>query len=142
MFLIDCKQTYHPNYEEACCLKHLIITSEYSEIQMMDARYSKLFFKTLNHNFKLNEIKYEKIGFDLLKLFLEVLSKYISFFFQANKTEYAKILIKIALNACTISDYSEHHEILIRKMAITNNLVCIYERYIPTYLYINKSIFI
>jgi len=75
----------------------------------------------------------------MLKLFLEILSKYIGFFYLSDKSEYAKILVKIAINACTLNDYSEHHEILIRKMAIINNLGCLYEKYIIFILFREKK---
>lgn len=86
MFSNDCKKNHlYENYEESCCVKHLVMMSDFAENQMMIQKYAKLLMKTLNHNFKLNLINYENMKFDILKLFLEVLSKYIAFFYSASK---------------------------------------------------------
>ena len=63
MFSNDCKKYHEANYETSCCIKHLVMMSEYSDSQMMTSKYSKLLLKTLNHYFKSNQINKEKVSY-------------------------------------------------------------------------------
>lgn len=124
----DCINLHVPNYTKTCCIKHLVLMNEYSENQLMLHRYAVLVFKTLNHFYKKNGIAFESIEHDLLKPFLEMLNKFISKFYFLGKTEYAKILSKIALHAVSKSSFRDDIEIKTLEVAVLNNLACIYDK--------------
>jgi hypothetical protein len=124
----ECNRNHLPSYETTCCLKQLLIMNEWAENQMMISKYSNLFFKTLNHFFKRDKLDYENMKLDLLKLFLQVITKFVTFYFNLEKWEYSKILIKIGLKACEINAFCQHPDIILRKIAILSNLSCIYSK--------------
>jgi hypothetical protein len=128
MFANECERHHLVNYDKTCCIKHLLMMSELAENQMMNIKYSNLLIKSLSTMLKNNAIDYETMKLDLIKLLLEVSSKFISYFFMENKFNYAKSLVKICMNACNRNALRDHPEIIIRKNAIVNNLACIYHQ--------------
>ena len=78
----ECGQIHSPNYLTTCCIRHLLEMSKYAEMQTQTKKYSKLLLTTLNHAYKENTIAFKSMKLDLIKLLLEVLSKYISHFFN------------------------------------------------------------
>lgn len=128
MFANECERHHEIDYEKTCCIKHLLMMSECAENQMMILTYSNFLIKSLSTLLKNEAIDYENMKLDLIKLLLEVSSKFICYFFMQNKFIFAKSLIKICLNACNRNAFRDHPEITIRKIAIVNNLACIYHQ--------------
>ena len=136
----ECGQIHSPNYLTTCCIRHLLEMSKYAEMQTQTKKYSKLLLTTLNHAYKENTIAFKSMKLDLIKLLLEVLSKYISHFFINKRYDYSKLLALIATKAIKETAFKDNPEIIIRECAINNNISCIYEskeKYNKAYKYIS-----
>jgi tetratricopeptide (TPR) repeat protein len=122
----ECNKEHRPGYNNICCLFQLLIVNEYASNQLMEARYSYIFLKTLNHHFKHKSFYIDNIKLDILKLFLEVVSKYSSQYYFNLKLNYSKMLIKIALSICVSCSYKNHPDIVERRNCILMNLSAVY----------------
>jgi hypothetical protein len=123
----ECNKDHKPDYNQICCLHQLLILNEHASNQLMETRYSNILLKTLNHHFKKKTLYFENVKLELLKLFLEVVSKYSAQYYFGCKLDYAKMLIKIALSVCLNTIYKNHAEVIERKTAILLNLSSIYD---------------
>jgi hypothetical protein len=73
----DCDKTPSlPSYTKSCCMKHLLMLNEHAESQLLLQKYSTFLLKTLNHYYKLNQIYFDGFKLDVMKMFLEIISKY------------------------------------------------------------------
>lgn len=125
--LQHCNRIHTENYNESCCLQHLIEMNEYAELKTLHDRYARLLMKTLNHSYKLNEISFRQLNLTYVRSFLDIMTKYIAHFYFLNKFDYSKLLVKIALKATDDTPYKDHPEIIMRTSAVFNNIACIYE---------------
>jgi tetratricopeptide (TPR) repeat protein len=122
----NCNKEHKPCYNNICCLYQLLLVNEYASNQLMDGRYSNIFLKTLNHHYKNNSLYLDDIKLDIIKLFLEVVSKYSAQYYFNLKLDYSKLLIKIGLTTCMHSSYKNHPEVIERRNAILINLSAVY----------------
>lgn len=83
--LNECGNHFTPNYSKVCCLKHLVNLNEHAESHLLLQKYAGLLLRTLNHHYKLNSLPFEQTKLDVLKIFLEVVSKYSSKFYFYSK---------------------------------------------------------
>ena len=81
MFANECEKFHRPDYERSCCMKQLLLMSDHAENQMMNKTYANLLFNTLNRLYKNNNIGYNSMKLDLLKMLLEVITKFTAYFF-------------------------------------------------------------
>ena len=125
----DCQNKYIPNYKKACCLKHLIILNNISEINLLDHKYGKFLLKTLNHYYKeKSENLSNEINLDNSLKFLNIITKYISHYYFLDKIAFAKFLCKFGIKFTDSSLFREHPDMIIRLYAIRNNLASIHEK--------------
>jgi hypothetical protein len=122
----ECNKEHKPTYNSICCFYQLLMVNEYASNQLMEARYSNLLLKTLNHHFKNKSLYLEDLKLDMLKIFLEIISKYSAQYYFNLKLEYSKLLIKIALSICLNSNYKNQADIIERKTGILINLSALY----------------
>jgi hypothetical protein len=122
----NCNKEHKPSYNNICCLYQLLLVNEYASNQLMDMRYSNIFLKTLNHHYKLNSLYLDDSKLDLIKLFLEVVSKYCAQYYFNLKLDYSKLLVKIGLTICMHSSYKNHSDVVERRNAILINLSAVY----------------
>ena len=76
-----CGNIHKINYKEICCFTNLVEMNEIAENQMKNEKYSSILFKTIQKIQGNDNVQFEKFPFNLLKKFLEVLSKYINYFY-------------------------------------------------------------
>lgn len=126
--LSECNNEHIQNITKACCFYHLLIMSENASYQLLDGKYASLLLKTLNRYNKDNLLSFETTKLDIFRIFLEVISKYSSYYHFHNKNDYSKFLIKLALKGTAETPYKDHSDVITRKISILNNLACIYER--------------
>lgn len=134
--LNDCNTSNPPSYDQVCCLKHLIMLSNYLANQTLGANYASNLFKALNKAFKNNSIQFKTLSLSLFNAFLEMVGKYAAHFYFTStfslildKIEYAKLLIKLALQGCGQVSFKDHQSVTLRKIAIFCNLSSLYHRY-------------
>ena len=109
----DCQNKYIPNYKKACCLKHLIILNNISEINLLDHKYGKFLLKTLNYYYKEKSEKLSnEINLDNCLKFLNIITKYISHYYFLEKLAFAKFLCKFGIKFTDSSLFREHPDIL------------------------------
>ncbi len=124
----DCQKEYIPNYNNLCCLKHLIILNNLSEMRLLDSTFGKFLIKNLNNFDKNNKLILSKeINLENSINFLNILSKYISHYYFLGKNTFSKFLCKIAFKFSENLIFREHPDIIIRISSIKNNIACIYE---------------
>ena len=124
----DCQKEYIPNYNNLCCLKHLIILNNLSEMRLLDSTFGKFLIKNLNNIDKNNKLILSKeINLENSINFLNILSKYISHYYFLGKNTFSKFLCKIAFKFSENLIFREHPDIIIRISSIKNNIACIYE---------------
>ena len=81
--LNECEKNHEVNYTFSCCYKHLILMFNHSETHLMQQKFSNFFLKTLNHDFKVNQLEIHLVKFENLKIILDIISKVNSqFYFQ------------------------------------------------------------
>ena len=125
----DCQNKFIPNYKKTCCLKHLIILNNISEINLLDHKYGKFLLKTLNHYYKeKSENLSNEINLDNSLKFLNIITKYISHYYFLDKIAFAKFLCKFGIKFTDSSLFREHPDMIIRLYAIRNNLASIHEK--------------
>ena len=125
----DCQNKYIPNYKKACCLKHLIILNNISEINLLDHKFGKFLLKTLNYYYKEKSDKLSnEINLDNSLKFLNIITKYISHYYFLEKLAFSKFLCKFGIKFTDTSLFREHPDIIIRLYAIRNNLASIHEK--------------
>jgi hypothetical protein len=125
----ECDNIHLANYNTTCCLKHLLLMNMIADNQMMISKYSQMFLNVLIENYKKDQISYETMKFDILKMLLETITKYTSYLFIRNKLKFAKILSEIGIKACVSSAMADNPVIVKCKIGIFNNLSCIFLRY-------------
>jgi hypothetical protein len=128
MFLIECGKRHIINYNDFCCLQHLIEMNFLAESQTLGHKFGKSMLKCLNHHFRTKKLNFESLKLDTAKHFLDIVTKYSSHFYFLNKFDYSKILVRIGLKAAEETSFKEHSEIILRKCAIYNNVACVYEK--------------
>ena len=105
----DCQNKYIPNYKKACCLKHLIILNNISEINLLDHKFGKFLLKTLNYYYKEKSDKLSnEINLDNSLKFLNIITKYISHYYFLDKIAFAKFLCKFGIKFTDSNLYKEH----------------------------------
>jgi len=142
MFHNECNQKHENSFTESCCLNHLIEMHFVAENQNISHKYAKFLTRTMNHHFKRDTLQFDGIKLETAKIFLEILSKYITYFFCLNQLDLGKLLIKISLIIGENGRLKDNQEILKRKSSIFNNLSCIYERmgnYTKALQYLKRS---
>ena len=82
---IICGNLHKINYKDICCFINLIEMSDIAENQMKVEKFSSTIYITINKIYEDDNVQFEKFSLFLLKKFLEVLSKYVNFFYFSGK---------------------------------------------------------
>ena len=78
---INCGSYHKVNYKEICCFTNLIEMNEYAENQLKVESYSKILYKIIEKVHEKDDVLFEKFPLNIMKSLIEILSKYINFFY-------------------------------------------------------------
>ena len=121
----------YPNHKQnysniSCCIANIIFHYHRSENNLLISKFGLFLLRSLNHHLKSPPILSHTTPLNQIKTLLQIIGKYSAMYYNKNKDDYAKLLIKCGIQIINESPYKEGEELVKEKEAIVNNIACVY----------------
>ena len=121
----------YPNHKQnysniSCCIANIIFHYHRSENNLLTSKFGLFLLRSLNHHLKSPPILSPTTPLTQIKTVLQIIGKYSAMYYNKNKDDYAKLLIKCGIQIINESPYKEGEELIKEKEAIVNNIACVY----------------